>query len=103
MILASRNTTSRKTAATWNKPNSLAFTYTDNSAGAATDAITDKTDVLFYFTGLASVPSLTTNKYLPGAVADHLTSYGGQIPTSGQMSILRFLEAGATASFGTVV
>ena len=87
----------------WNKPNSLAFTYIDNSAGAATDSIKDKTDVLFYFTGLASIPDLTTNKYLPGAVADHLTSYGGQIPTSGQMSILRFLEAGATASFGTVV
>jgi len=87
----------------WNKPNSLAFTYTDNSAGASVDSIKDKTDVLFYFTGLASVPDITTNKYLPGAVADHLTSYGGQIPTSGQMSILRWLEAGATASFGTVV
>jgi hypothetical protein len=59
--------------------------------------------VLFYFTGLANVPAIDTITYLPGAVADHLTSFGGQIPTSGQMSIARWLEAGATASYGTVV
>jgi uncharacterized protein (TIGR03790 family) len=67
------------------------------------DSITGKTDVLFYVQGLASVPDLDTNTYLPGAVADHLTSYGGQIPTSGQMSAFEFLRAGATGSYGTVV
>jgi hypothetical protein len=67
------------------------------------DSIMGKTDVLFYVQGLASVPDLTTNTYLPGAVADHLTSYGGQIPTSGQMSAFQFLLAGATGSYGTVV
>jgi uncharacterized protein (TIGR03790 family) len=86
----------------WNKPDSLAFTYQDDSA-SGTGLITDKSDVLFYFTGLAYVDQITTNQYLPGAMADHLTSYGGQIPQSGQMSILRWIEAGATASFGTVV
>lgn len=64
--------------------------------------MTGKSDVLFYFTGFASVDQIATNQYLPGAIADHLTSYGGQIPNSGQMSILRWIEAGATASFGTV-
>ncbi len=49
------------------------------------------------------MPDIDTNTYLPGAVADHLTSYGGQIPTSGQMSAFQFLLAGATGSFGTVV
>jgi len=67
------------------------------------DSISSKTDVLFYVQGLASVPNLTTNMYPPGAVADHLTSYGGQIPTSGQMSAFEFLRAGATGSYGTVV
>ena len=67
------------------------------------DDIQNKTDVLFYVQGLASVPNLTTNTYLPGAVADHLTSYGGDIPTSGQMSCFEFIKAGATGSFGTVV
>ena len=67
------------------------------------DSIMGKTDVLFYVQGLASVPNLATNTYLPGAVADHLTSYGGQVPTSGQMSCFEFIKAGATGSFGTVV
>jgi uncharacterized protein (TIGR03790 family) len=67
------------------------------------DSITGKTDVLFYVQGLASVPDLATDTYLPGAVADHLTSFGGQIPTSGQMSAFQFLLAGATGSYGTVV
>lgn len=69
----------------------------------AADTIQDKTDVMFYVQGLASVANLSTNTYLPGAVADHLTSFGGQIPTSGQMSAFEFLRAGATGSFGTVV
>ena len=39
---------------------------------------------------------------MPGALADHLTSFGGQLTDSKQMSSLRWLEAGATASYGTV-
>ena len=67
------------------------------------DSISNKKDVLFYVQGLASVPNIATNTFLPGAVADHLTSYGGQIPTSGQMSAFVFLKEGATGSYGTVV
>lgn len=67
------------------------------------DAIENKGDVLFYITGLVSVPKLDTNLFLPGALADHLTSTGGQLIGSGQMSALRWLEAGATGSYGTVV
>lgn len=65
--------------------------------------ITDKSDVLFYFTGRADVPGLDSLKFLPGAMADHLTSYGGMLTDSGQMSSLRWLEAGATGSYGAVV
>jgi uncharacterized protein (TIGR03790 family) len=89
------------TQGVWDHPGGLDIEYIDNSMGAGSDFITGKTDVLFYLTGLASVPEIATNTYLPGAVADHLTSYGGQIPDSGQMSIVRWLEAGATASYGT--
>jgi len=66
------------------------------------DFIKDKNDVLFYFTGLANVPDLGTLKFRPGAIADHLTSTGGQLTDSSQMSSLRWLEAGATGSYGTV-
>ncbi|BCT69061.1 hypothetical protein NNRS527_02675 [Nitrosospira sp. NRS527] len=68
-----------------------------------TEAISGRHDVLFYFTGLANVPQLHTLDFLPGALADHLTSAGGQLTDSMQMSSLRWLEAGATASYGTVV
>lgn len=69
----------------------------------AADSIKDKKDVLFYVQGLASVPDIPSNTFLPGAIADHLTSYGGQIPTSGQMSAFVFIKGGATGSYGTVV
>jgi uncharacterized protein (TIGR03790 family) len=41
--------------------------------------------------------------WAPGALADHLTSFGGQLTgRSGQTSALAWIDAGATASYGTV-
>lgn len=80
----------------------LQLNYSDNSAGAAADYIENKSDVLFYFTGLSKVPKLASIVFQPGAVADHLTSYGGLLPGSGQMPVTDWLAAGATASYGTV-
>jgi len=60
-------------------------------------------DVMFYFTGLKQVDRLAKNTFLPGAIADHLTSAGGRLDSNGsQMSSLRWLEAGATGSYGAV-
>jgi uncharacterized protein (TIGR03790 family) len=59
-------------------------------------------DVMFYFTGQVQVEGLDTLDFRPGAIADHLTSAGGKLDGSSQMSSLRWLEAGATASYGTV-
>lgn len=68
------------------------------------EALTYRTDVLFYFTGAARVAGLETLRFLPGAIADHLTSSGGALTErGGQMSALAWLAAGATASYGTVV
>ena len=66
------------------------------------DSIKDKTDIMFYFTGLAAVPNLETLKFMPGAIADHLTSAGGILYNDSQMSSLKWLEAGATGSYGSV-
>jgi len=88
---------------TWSHPEVMTLTYVDNSDGSGSNLVQNEKDVLFYFTGLASVGGIDTNTYRPGAVADHLTSYGGQVPTSGQMSVAAWLEAGVTASYGTVV
>ncbi len=67
------------------------------------DYIKNKTDVLFYFTGIAKVPHLTDNTFQPGAIADHLTSAGGISNGKDQMPSIKWLEAGATGSYGAVV
>ena len=60
-------------------------------------------DVMFYFTGLKKVQDIASNDFLPGAIADHLTSSGGVLSGSRQTNSLRWLEAGATGSYGAVV
>lgn len=67
------------------------------------DKLQDGNNVLFYFTGLKQVQAIDDNYYLPGAMADHLTSAGGQLFSDGQMSILEWIDAGVTASYGAVV
>jgi len=69
----------------------------------SSNVLQNKPDVMFYFTGLMNVERLETNHFLPGAIADHLTSFGGMLTDSPQMSSLRWLEAGATGSYGNVV
>lgn len=66
------------------------------------DALEGADDIMLYQTGTARVEKLETLHFLPGALADHLTSWGGDLLGSTQMSSLRWLEAGATASYGTV-
>jgi uncharacterized protein (TIGR03790 family) len=76
------------------------------------DGLRGVRDVMLYITGLKAVPDLASNQFRPGAIGDHLTSFGGMLtgPSgtsadggNGQMSALRWLEAGATGSYGTVV
>lgn len=61
----------------------------------AEDALRDAKDVLFYFIGKDRVDALDTLRFVPGAIADHLTSAGGRLTDSVQMSAMRWLEAGA--------
>jgi uncharacterized protein (TIGR03790 family) len=66
------------------------------------DVLEGVKDILVYQTGMAQVAKLDTLGFVPGALADHLTSLGGDLLGTSQMSSLRWLEAGATASYGTV-
>ncbi|TGD74852.1 TIGR03790 family protein [Mangrovimicrobium sediminis] len=68
-----------------------------------TEAVEGADNILFYFTGARFVKGIASNRYLPGAVADHLTSTGGMLTDSRQMSAAQWLRAGATGSYGTVV
>ena len=67
------------------------------------NVLKDKNEVLFYFTGVTKVRELDTNRFIPGAMADHLTSFGGKLTDSGQMSSVEWLKAAATGSYGTVI
>jgi uncharacterized protein (TIGR03790 family) len=61
------------------------------------------TNLAGLLTGLAAY-SLGTNMFVPGAFGDTVTSFAGDIlEGSGQTPLLAFLEAGAAASYGTVV
>lgn len=66
------------------------------------DKLVGARDIMIYETGLAHVDALDTLNFLPGALADHLTSAGGDLYGKSQMTALRWLDAGATASYGTV-
>ena len=87
----------------WADAPGLALRYLDASAPGSPQEVTGQADVLFYFTGAVRLADLESNRFLPGAVADHLTSYGGHLPGArGQMPATAWLAAGATASYGTV-
>jgi uncharacterized protein (TIGR03790 family) len=67
-----------------------------------TEALKNVDRVLIYMTGRATVDNLETVNFVPGALADHLTSFGGVLDKAlGQMTVLSWIDAGATASYGT--
>ena len=61
-----------------------------------------QTNLLGYQTGLASF-GVSPNTFVPGAMADSLSSFGGIIfGANNQTSLLAFINAGAAGSYGTV-
>lgn len=67
------------------------------------ESIKNQGSVMFYFTGQTQIDFMLTNTYLPGAIADHLTSSGGVLASyNAQMPASRWLDAGVTGSYGTV-
>jgi uncharacterized protein (TIGR03790 family) len=60
--------------------------------------------VLLHQSGVAREAQPARIGWVDGALADHLTSFGGQLErrNGSQMSVLEWIESGATASYGTV-
>jgi len=54
--------------------------------------------------GAAELPEIAKGqfRFLPGAIAEHLTSFGAAFDSNGQTKISEWIRAGATASAGTV-
>lgn len=92
----------QKTVQDWNRPDGLTLNYFDYSTNGRRSEVMNAANILFYQTGAANVSGVNTNTYVPGALADHLTSNGGNLFGTEQMSAIRWLEAGVTASYGTV-
>jgi uncharacterized protein (TIGR03790 family) len=65
--------------------------------------LSNESGIMFYFTGAVRVPGLGGLRFEPGAVADHVTSAGAIFEQSAQMTVLEWLDAGVTGSYGTVV
>ncbi|MBK8978404.1 MAG: TIGR03790 family protein [Planctomycetes bacterium] len=62
-----------------------------------------RTDVLGVCAGIASFDwSTCGSTFAPGALAEHLTSFGAHFGTAGQTKCVKFLEAGAAGTCGTV-
>lgn len=67
-----------------------------------TDALKNARRVVLYETGMVQVDALDTNEFVPGALGDHLTSFGGILDKPhGQMTVLSWIDAGVTATYGT--
>jgi uncharacterized protein (TIGR03790 family) len=59
--------------------------------------------LLLLQTGSARLTGLETLDWVDGGLADHLTSYGGQLSDGrGQSTVLDWISSGATASYGSV-
>jgi uncharacterized protein (TIGR03790 family) len=91
--------------------NVRAATYTEAESRLAhrlgiveltTPVARDVPDAIAYFIGAAHVDELARIHFVPGAVADHLTSMGGVLVGGNQMSAIAWLRQGATASYGSV-
>lgn len=66
------------------------------------DTIKYKKDIMFYFTGADTAPDYETLNFMPGAIADNLTSFGGILSNDRSKTILKWLDAGVTGSYGSV-
>lgn len=67
------------------------------------DSVRRQSALLSYTAGTAHVSHLLENHFLPGAVGDHLTSYGAVMEgNTGQMNVLKWISGGATGTYGTV-
>jgi len=69
----------------------------------STSALEDVNRVLLYMTGAVKVDKLDRIGWVPGAMGDHLTSFGGALDGKhGQMTAKAWIASGATASYGPV-
>lgn len=62
----------------------------------------DVEGILGMMTGTPTVDPVAAGRYLPGAMAEHLTSFAGVLDNQHQTKMTRWIAAGATGTAGTV-
>lgn len=63
-----------------------------------------KHDVVGYMLGAYNPKKLASNRFLPGALGDHFTSWGGYLyDSSWQMSVLDWISNGCVGTYGTTM
>ena len=103
VYLAINDDVRSKCRAPWYEDAATEIRKNNKKSGVLMDQMMPKEEKLIGFmTGNATVPTLKAT-FLPGAYADHLTSYGGSFDAHGQTKISTWIRQGATATSGTVV
>lgn len=79
--------------AAWGFEGGLTLNYIDNATGTASNTVTGKNPVLFYFTGLESVQNLGTNVFVPGTdridLSEVLASIGYTAQNALKLGVVR--------------
>jgi uncharacterized protein (TIGR03790 family) len=97
------NTDIRSTCRQWEFEPAVAELRAAGISACITNALPSlQTNVLGILCGMADVAITSPVGFLPGAMADHLTSFGAAFDTPAQTKISAWLRAGATATAGTV-
>lgn len=98
-----KNSDVRSTARDWQfLPIQQILTGMNVHCVVVTNEISGKTDILGLQNGRTHIDPLGYGRYLPGAMAEHLTSCGAIFDDSGQSHCTAWIDAGATASSGAV-
>lgn len=63
----------------------------------------DAANILGVMMGAADIGMSAHRRFLPGAMAEHLTSFGAAFDIGGQTKLTEWIRAGATSSAGTVI
>ncbi|MDD4735261.1 MAG: hypothetical protein PHP44_04050 [Kiritimatiellae bacterium] len=98
-----KNSDVRSTARDWQfAPIQGILTKMNIRCQVLTNEISGKTDILGLQNGRTHIDAVGYGRYLPGAMAEHLTSFGAGFDDPGQTHCTDWINAGATASSGTI-
>jgi hypothetical protein len=102
-IYFATNTDVRARCREWEFPSAVKELHGMGVQALITNALPDEGEaILGIMAGAADIDMGPKREFVPGAMAEHLTSFGAMFEGGGQTKITEWIRAGATASAGTV-